>query len=69
MTVQIYIMRHGIAIDREDPDFFAGRTQYDSPEVDQEVLIPNTRPLKSGEFYHVEITEAGEFDLFGKVVD
>lgn len=50
-------------IDREDPDFYIGRTEFDSPEVDGEVLIDKNKPLTVGEFYHVKITSAMPFDL------
>lgn len=56
-----------VIVDREEDDYFVGRTQYDSPEVDPEVLIEKTRPLKVGEFYNVTITEALPFELIGKV--
>ena len=55
-----------VIIDRKDGDFSIGRTQYDSPEVDCEVLIEEN--LTIGEFYHVEITKAEEFDLYGKII-
>lgn len=46
-----------------------GRTQYSSPEVDTEVLIPSSEGrLEIGNFYDVLITDAEEFDLYGKVV-
>ena len=54
-----------VLIDREEEEFYIGRTQYDSPEVDNEVIISKTRELNVGEFYQVNITEAAEFDLFG----
>jgi len=54
-----------VLIDRREADYFVGRTQYDSPEVDNEVLVPANRDLKTGEFYQVKITGAEEFDLFG----
>ena len=58
-----------VIIDREEGDFFVGRTEYDSHEVDGEVLIPvDDLELESGEFYKVEITEASDYDLFGKVI-
>ncbi len=57
-----------VLIDREEEDYYIGRTQYDSPEVDNEVMIPNDRELAIGEFYQVMITEAGEFDLFGNIL-
>lgn len=55
-------------IDRIEGDYYIGRTEYDSPDVDTEVLI-NTREgkLKIGEFYNVCITDATEFDLMGRV--
>ncbi len=56
-----------VLIDSEDPDFYIGRTQYDAPEVDNEVLIKNLGHLKIGEFYTIKIEEAGEFDLFGSL--
>ena len=56
-------------IDRNEEEYFVGRTEYDSPEVDQEVLIskqdaPN---LQVGNFYPVEITSADTFDLYGQL--
>lgn len=57
-----------VIIDREDEEFFVGRTEFDSPEVDGEVLIGKEVTLKKGQFYQVEITGAEEFDLYGKVV-
>ncbi|MFH0758026.1 MAG: 30S ribosomal protein S12 methylthiotransferase RimO [Bacteroidota bacterium] len=56
-----------VLIDRKDEDYYYGRTQYDSPEVDNEVLIPAERTLDVGSFYNVKITGAAEFDLFGTV--
>lgn len=56
-----------VLIDRREGEFFAGRTEYDSPEVDQEVLIPVEYDLKPGNFYQVLITQTTEFDLFGKL--
>ena len=55
------------AIDREEGDDYIGRTQYDSPEVDCEVLIEKQTPLVIGQFYPVRITRAEEFDLYGEV--
>jgi ribosomal protein S12 methylthiotransferase len=55
-------------IDRAENDFFIGRSEYDSPEVDQEVLIPSDYKLKPGQFYNILITKATEFDLFGEPV-
>ena len=58
-----------VIIDREEGGYFIGRTQYDSPEVDCEVLIEKTQEcnLRTGEFYDVKINRAEEFDLYGKV--
>lgn len=56
-----------VIIDREEGDYYIGRTEYDSPEVDQEVLLhkeENTE-LRPGEFYNVEITDSEDYDLFG----
>ncbi|MBQ0015832.1 MAG: 30S ribosomal protein S12 methylthiotransferase RimO [Bacteroidales bacterium] len=57
-----------VVIDRKEGDFFIGRTQYDSPDVDDEVLISSHEKLKIGEFYHAIITDAMENDLIGKIV-
>jgi ribosomal protein S12 methylthiotransferase len=57
-----------ILIDRTEGDFHIGRTEFDSPEVDNEVLIPCTTNLKIGEFYSVGITSADAFDLYGELV-
>ena len=57
-----------VLIDRKEGDYFVGRTEYDSPEVDNEVLIPAKELyLPTGEFVQVKIYEAEEFDLYGKV--
>ncbi len=53
--------------DKRGAGYFVGRTEYDSPEVDQEVLIPIDTELQIGEFYNVKITGAEDFDLFGEV--
>ena len=55
-----------VLIDREEPDYYVGRTQYDSPEVDNEVLIEKTQPLEPGTFCDVEIVEALPFDLIAR---
>ena len=60
---------HKVVIDYEEGDYYVGRTQYSSPEVDTEVLIPSSEGrLEIGNFYDVLITDAEEFDLYGKVV-
>ena len=58
-------------IDREEEDFFVGRTEYDSPEVDQEVLISRDKApaLHIGDFTPVRITSADTFDLYGEVAE
>ncbi len=56
-----------VIIDRKEGENYIGRTEYDSPEVDPEVLIPiTTKGAKIGEFYLAEIVDAGEFDLYGR---
>lgn len=55
-------------VDSRQGDFYVGRTQYDSPEVDQEVLIPAAgRRLQSGRFYDIRIVSASDYDLYGEV--
>lgn len=56
-----------VIIDSEDADYYIGRTQYDSPEVDPEVLVSKDLQLKIGEFYDVTITEALPYELIGVV--
>lgn len=53
-----------VIIDREEDDYYVGRTEWDSPEVDPEVLINKDKPLKIGEFYNVTVTEAMPFELY-----
>ena len=52
-------------IDRQEGDYYVGRTEFCSPEVDPEVLIPAGEQLEIGQFYDVRITGAEEFDLYG----
>ena len=52
-----------VIIDREESDYYVGRTEFDSPEVDPEVLITKDKKLKVGEFYNLTITEALPFEL------
>ncbi len=56
-----------VLIDRREEGYFVGRTQYDSPEVDNEVLVEDEQALSIGHFYQVKITGAGEFDIYGEV--
>lgn len=60
--------RFRVIVDREEDDFYVGRTQYDSPEVDPELLITKDRLLSPGQFYTVEVQNAQAFDLYGKVL-
>ena len=58
-----------VVIDRKEGDYFVGRTEFDSPDVDNEVLIDATKTyLKTGEFATVKITDAADFDLYAEVV-
>jgi ribosomal protein S12 methylthiotransferase len=57
-----------VIIDRKEGDFFVGRTEFDSPEIDQEVLIADEYNLKPGNFYNIHITKSTEFDLYGEPV-
>lgn len=58
-----------VIIDRREGGYYVGRTEYSSPEVDPEVLIPTKyRRLRTGVFYNVKITDAEEFDLYGEVL-
>lgn len=56
-----------VIIDRQEGDWYVGRTEYSSPEVDTEVLLPIDEELEIGQFYDVEITGSEEFDLYGKL--
>jgi len=57
-----------VIIDRKEGDFFVGRTEFDSPEIDQEVLIADEFDLKTGNFYNILISKSTEFDLYGEPV-
>ncbi|MDR0834794.1 MAG: 30S ribosomal protein S12 methylthiotransferase RimO [Candidatus Symbiothrix sp.] len=57
-----------VIIDRAEDEFYIGRTEYDSPEVDPEVFVKKTRPLSTGAFYKVAITEIQGYDLIGEVL-
>ena len=55
-----------VIVDRCEGDYYVGRTEFDSPEVDPEVLIPSSEgDLSVGDFYQVRITDADDFDLYG----
>ena len=58
-----------IIIDRTEGDYYIGRTEFCSPEVDPEVLVPLSQgPLNTGQFYDVRIIDAEEFDLYGEII-
>ena len=56
-----------VLFDRKESGHFIGRTEFDSPEVDNEVLIPASQYVRVGDFSNVKITSATEFDLFGEL--
>lgn len=59
-----------VVIDRKEGNYYVGRTEFDSPDVDNEVLIDATKVyLKTGEFYQVKITDAADFDLYGDALN
>jgi ribosomal protein S12 methylthiotransferase len=59
-----------VLFDRKESGYFVGRTQYDSPEVDNEVLVPaESQYVRIGDFAHVRISSASDFDLYGEVVN
>lgn len=57
-----------VLVDRKEGDYYIGRTEYDSPEVDDEVIIHSERPLKTGNFYQVHVTQALENDLYADIL-
>ncbi|MDE6229561.1 MAG: TRAM domain-containing protein, partial [Muribaculaceae bacterium] len=57
-----------VIVDREEDEFFIGRTEWDSPEVDPEVLITKEKPLIIGNFAEVNITSATAFELMAKAL-
>ncbi len=61
-------MQFKTIIDREEDEYFIGRTEHDSPEVDNEVLISKDVILEPGQFVHVMITDASEFELYGRAM-
>ena len=73
MMAQFVGKTEKVIIDRKEGDYFIGRTQYDSPEVDCEVLINGEgmkgRKAEAGQFVNVIITKAEEFDLYGEIED
>ncbi|MHA7842872.1 MAG: 30S ribosomal protein S12 methylthiotransferase RimO [Winogradskyella sp.] len=58
-----------VVIDRKEGNYFVGRTEFDSPDVDNEVLIDASKTyLKTGEFTTIKVTEAEDFDLYAEVL-
>jgi ribosomal protein S12 methylthiotransferase len=57
-----------VMVDRSEGEWIVARSEYDSPEIDQEVLIPFTSQIKTGTINRVRITGSGDFDLFGEIV-
>lgn len=55
-------------IDRKEGEYYIGRTEYSSPEVDPEVLIKSNKRLKTGTFYNVKVTDSDDYDLYGEVI-
>jgi ribosomal protein S12 methylthiotransferase len=56
-----------VIVDRKEGEFWIGRTEGDSPEVDNEVLIKTSKNIKTGKFYQVKITDSDSFDLFAEI--
>ena len=55
-------------IERKEEGSFVGRTEWDAPEIDNELFLPAASPVKIGDFVEVKITDATEYDLYGEVV-
>ncbi len=58
-----------VVIDRKDGEYYVGRSEFCSPEVDPEVLVSAVRHLRVGRFYKVKITDSSEFDLYGEIYE
>lgn len=56
-----------VLFDRVEGDYFVGRTEFDSPEVDNEVLLPKSQFVRLGDFTSIKIVKAEHFDLFGEI--
>jgi ribosomal protein S12 methylthiotransferase len=58
-----------VLIDKKEGEFYVGRTEFDSPEVDNEVLIPaGDQKLNPGNFYKVKVTKSDYYDLYGSLI-
>ncbi|MEQ8625602.1 MAG: 30S ribosomal protein S12 methylthiotransferase RimO [Vicingaceae bacterium] len=60
---------YNVLFDRVEGDYFVGRTEFDSPEVDNEVLVPKSEYVRIGDFAKVKIKRAEHFDLFGEIAE
>ena len=58
-----------VLVDRKEDNYYIGRTEHDSPEVDPEVLIEGAADLQVSNFYLVKITGADEYDLYGSIAE
>ena len=56
-----------VIVDSKTDDFYIGRTEFDSPEIDNEVLISSSKNLKIGNFVDVNVTDVEEFDVYTKI--
>lgn len=57
-----------VIVDSRQGEYYIARSQYDSPDVDQEIMIDaSTRQLRRGHFYNVRITEAEQYDLYAEL--
>ena len=62
--------QYNVLFDRTEGDYFIGRTEFDSPEVDNEVLVKKTEGyIRLGDFTRIEITDADHYDLYGKIIE
>lgn len=62
--------QYKVLFDRTEGDYFIGRTEFDSPEVDNEVLVKKTEGyIRLGDFMRIEITDADHYDLYGKIIE
>ncbi len=57
-----------VIVDRQEKDYYIGRSYKDAPEIDQEIYINNHPEIKIGNFYDVKIYDSEEFDLFGEKI-
>lgn len=56
-----------VIVDRKEGDYYVTRSQYDSPEVDEEILVAATEPLEEGDMVNIVITDCEEYDLYGEI--